>query len=340
MSLTEPQRALFNLLQNQNKKVEKTLYYPGPYWDYKTKKIAYWLKKNGLNNFRSIDSGVGASYTDGFSIDYRKELGFKGRLLSSVFSLPFLNKIFEKQVDIARKLFLEKIYFQSKILSKSEKVKLLLSKYKIENSVSFSCADKIRFENKEYSTHYLSFLERIDNLSSFSDFTKINSFMEIGGGYGGNIHLLVQNFKNLKKIIYVDIFPNLFVGTEYLKFHFGSAVKDYSLFHDSDEIRFSEDDELEIICIPSWALEKVKSKVDKFHNCASFQEMKVDQVRNYKRLIKNILDKNSIDLIVYTHPVKNALDPKVIHEIFDGNLTERRFPDTLQSLPCAYLTSL
>ena len=195
MSLTEPQRALFNLLQNQNKKVEKTLYYPGPYWDYKTKKIAYWLKKNGLNNFRSIDSGVGASYTDGFSVDYRKELGFKGRLLSSVFSLPFLNKIFEKQVDIARKLFLEKIYFQSKILSKSEKVKLLLSKYKIENSVSFSCADKIRFENKEYSTHYLSFLERIDNLSSFSDFTKINSFMEIGGGYGGNIHLLVQNFK-------------------------------------------------------------------------------------------------------------------------------------------------
>ena len=142
------------------------------------------------------------------------------------------------------------------------------------------------------------------------------------------------------KFSFIDIFPNLFVGTEYLKFHFGSAVKDYSLFHDSDEIRFSEDDELEIICIPSWALEKVKSKVDKFHNCASFQEMKVDQVRNYKRLIKNILNKNSIDLIVYTHPVKNALDPKVIHEIFDGNLTERRFPDTLQSLPCAYLTSL
>ena len=44
--------------------------------------------------------------------------------------------------------------------------------------------------------------------------------------------------------------------------------------------------------------------------------------------------------VSYTHPVKNALDPKVIHKIFDGSLTERRFPDTLQSLPCAYLTSL
>ena len=346
MSLTKPQRVLFNLLQNHSVKIKNTLYYPGPYWDYKTKKITYWLKKNGLNNFRSIDSSVGTSYTDGFSVDVRRELGFKGRFLSLFFSLPLVNKIFKKQVDTARYLFLEKIFLQGEVLSKSEKIKSLLSKYKIENSVSFGCAKKISFKNIEYSTHYLSFLERIDNLSTFSDFKKINSLMEIGGGYGANIHLLIQNFKNLKKIFYVDIFPNIFVGTEYLKSHFGNAVKDYSVFCDSDEIRFNDDNELEIICIPNWALEKVKSKIDKFHNCASFQEMKIEQVKNYKRLIENILNKNSIDLIIYAGWEKNnTLSPEVINEIFDGNLIERKFIDTVENSAgninsLTYLTSL
>jgi len=122
MSLTKPQRVLFNLLQDHSVKIKNTLYYLGPYWDYKTKKITYWLKKNGLNNFRSTDSFVGTSYTDSFSIDVRKELGFKGRFLSSFFSLPLLNKIFKKQVDIARYLFLEKISLQSEVSSLVEKI--------------------------------------------------------------------------------------------------------------------------------------------------------------------------------------------------------------------------
>ena len=332
MNLTKPQRVLFNLLDDHNKRIKNPLYYPGSYWDYKTKKITYWLKKKGLNNFRSIDSAVGTSFTDGFSIDCRNEMGSRGRILGSFFSLPLLNRIFKKQVDISRELFSNKINLQSKVLSKSSKVRLLLSKYKIENSVSFGCADKIIFEKKEYSTQYLSFLERIDNISSFSNLKKINSLMEIGGGYGGNIHLLVQNFKNLKKIIYVDIFPNLFVGTEYLRSHFGSAVKDYSVYDGLDEIKFNNDKELEIICIPNWALKKVKSKIDKFHNCASFQEMKIDQVKNYKQLIDNILNKNAIDLIVYTGPGKNnTLSPKIINEVFGGNLIERKFLDTVEN---------
>ena len=346
MSLTKPQRVLFNLLQDHNKKIKNTIYYPGPYWDYKTKKITYWLKKRGLKNFRSIDSAVGTSFTDGFSIDCRNEMGSKGRMLGLVFSLPLLNKIFKKQVDISRELFSNQIYLQNEVLNKSEKIGLLLSKYEIENSVSFGCANKIVFKNKEYSIQYLSFLERIDNMSSFSDFGQINSLMEIGGGYGGNIHLLLQNYKNLKKIIYVDIFPNLFIGTEYLRSHFGSAVKDYTLYHDKDEIKFNNDNKLEIICIPNWVLEKVKSKVEKFHNCASFQEMEIDQVKNYKRLIKNILNKNSVDLIVYTGSEKNTtLSPKIINEIFDGSLIERKFLDTVEdsrgnSAPYVYLTSL
>ena len=56
-------------------------------------------------------------------------------MLTSVFSLPLLNKIFKKQVDISRELFSNKIYLQNEVLNKSEKIGLLLSKYEIENSV-------------------------------------------------------------------------------------------------------------------------------------------------------------------------------------------------------------
>ena len=90
------------------------------------------------------------------------------------------------------------------------------------------------------------------------------------------------------------------------------------------------------------ALEKIKSKIDKFTNCASFQEMEIDQVKNYKRIIKNILNKNSIDLIIYPGWEKNnTLSPHIINEIFDGHLIERKFYDAVDTrVSLTYLTSL
>ena len=74
--------------------------------------------------------------------------------------------------------------------------------------------------------------------------------------------------------------------------------------------------------------------------------MKIEQVKNYKRLIENILNKNSIDLIIYAGWEKNnTLSPEVINEIFDGNLIERKFIDTVENSAgninsLTYLTSL
>ena len=109
--------------------------------------------------------------------------------------------------------------------------------------------------------------------------------MEIGGGFGANIHLLLENFKNIKKIFYIDIVPNLFVGTEYLRGLFGKSVKDYSTTRNQSEISFEKNNILEIICIPPWEMKKISSKVESFHNAASFQEMSFEQVENYKNLI-------------------------------------------------------
>ena len=69
--------------------------------------------------------------------------------------------------------------------------------------------------------------DRIDILSKKFDFTKIKTYFEIGGGFGSNIHFLLTNFKNIKKVIYLDVVPNICVGTEYLRYFYKENVKDY-----------------------------------------------------------------------------------------------------------------
>ena len=340
MPLTKNQKELLDILQKHNKKIKNSLYDPGPYWDYKTKKIIYWLNKKGLDSFRGLDSGVGTSYCDNIPNDIRFELGAKGRLIGRLFSLPFLNKIFNLQVNLSHTHILRNIEYESRFLEKSERVKYLISKYKIENSVSFGCVRKMKYQTHLYSNIYLDFIDRIDNLNSKFDFSKIGSLMELGGGFGGNIHLLVQNFKNIKKIIYVDMFPNIFVGTEYLRSHYGNSVKDYSKFCNSSKIEFEKNDDLEIICIPNWMLDKVHSKIDKFHNSASFQEMTIDQVSNYKNLILKILNKNYISIIVYKGWEKNnTLSADVIKKIFNNSLKNVELSHLSRSEDLIYLIS-
>ena len=80
MKLDINQSKLLKLLEKDNYACKNNLYKPGPYWDYKTKKILYWLKKNGIENFRGHSSGVGTSFTDSSVLDIRNELGNKGRI--------------------------------------------------------------------------------------------------------------------------------------------------------------------------------------------------------------------------------------------------------------------
>ena len=87
--------------------------------------------------------------------------------------------------------------------------------------------------------HYLVMADRINNLSSLFNFRKMNSFFEIGGGFGANIHFLLTNYPNIKKVIYLDTVPNIYVGTEYLRFHYKEKVRDYTSTKKLYEICFS-----------------------------------------------------------------------------------------------------
>jgi putative sugar O-methyltransferase len=82
---------------------------------------------------------------------------------------------------------------------------------------------------------------------------------EIGGGFGASVHILLQNYPDLKKVLYLDIAPNLYLGTEYFRALYPSSIRHYM---ETNSIRFREDDSLEILCNAPWQIECVDEGVE------------------------------------------------------------------------------
>ena len=334
-----------NLLQkllSDEKKNNRDLYSAGRYWNYKNLRSTYHIKKNGIKNFRGISDGIGSSFSDNEILDVRKEFNIKGRIVGKLFNLPFLKRIFDTQLKITRGHLNESIQNLSIVYQKNIEVLSLLEKYKFRNTTEFGCIKKMNLYNNEYSIHYLNMADRVEKLSNKFDFKKINSYFEIGGGFGSNIHFLVTNFPNIKKIIYLDIVPNIYVGTEYLRFHYKENVKDYLSYKEKGKISFSQDNNLEIICVPPWEIEKLDIEIDHFHNAASFVEMPETTINNYCKYIKKFNTKQ-ISLISYDGYNPNTTsNPELLNIFFDNNL-EIEWKDTLikdYNRKLIYLTSV
>ena len=312
------------LLKNliaEEKKINTKLYSSGPYWNYKNAKAILEIKKKGLNNFRGLNSGVGTGYASNLVLDIRSELGWKGRLISKVFQLPLIKKIFDLQLFHTKVHINEYLHLMSIVYKNNINVKELINKYKFINTTEFGCVKKFNYEKKEYSTLYLDMADRIDKLSLKFNFSKVNSFLEIGGGFGANIHFLITNFPNIKKIVYIDAVPNIYVGTEYLRHFYKDSVKDFLTTKKINEITFSNDDSLEIICIPPWEIEKLNVNIDHFHNAASFVEMPEYVVENYSKFIRKFNTKE-ISLISYDkYDEKTTFKPEKLNSFFDNKLS-------------------
>tara|TARA_Y100001970_G_scaffold92161_1_gene116322 strand:- start:757 stop:1767 length:1011 start_codon:yes stop_codon:yes gene_type:complete len=332
---------LLNQLITDEKKFKKDLYSSGPYWNYKNSITIKEIKKKGLKDFRGYSTGIGYSFTDSLVLDIKNELNWKGRLVRGIFALPFLKKIFEGQLRITKNHLTDYLNNLSVVYANNENVLKLINKYKFNNTVDFGCLKKFKIKDKEYSTHYLDMADRIDKLSFKFDFSKLNSYFEIGGGFGAFTHLLITNFPNIKKIIYLDIVPNIYVGTEYLRSHFGESVKDYLNFKNQKEISFTNNNSLEIFCIPPWEIEKLNIKVDHFHNAASFVEMPHEVIKNYCKYIKK-LNIRDISLISYEkYDPKTTFKPDKLNNYFDNSLNVFRHSKLIDDYKIneIYLTS-
>ena len=133
--------------------------------------------------------------------------------------------------------------------------------------------------------HYLKLLHEHDRLAQNLDFTRLSSIFEIGGGFGVNVHLLLENYPNVRKVVYLDIPPNLYIGTQYLRAFYPEAIQDYRVTRELDRITFKENKKLEILCVAPWQIERLSVPLDLFYNAHSFVEMPEAVVQNYAKFI-------------------------------------------------------
>mgnify|MGYP006156829533 CR=1 FL=1 len=311
-----------NLLKQliiDEKKINNKLYSAGPYWEDKAKRASLEIKRFGLGQFRGSNSNVGGSFADNEVLDART-IYFLGRerfyaFLTNIYPI---NKIFKLQLRKTKQHFENYLNLKQENYKNSSRVKYLLNKYKLKNTVEFGCINKFSLGDKSYSFHYLNLLSEHDYLADFVNYKNINSVFEIGGGFGVNIHILLQNYPNIKKILYLDIVPNLFIGTEYLKHFYKDAVLDYNSTRNNPKIKFSKNNDLKIICIAPWQIEKVDCSIDYFHNSHSFIEMTENIIRNYVKYIEKFCsNKSQIVLTTYTKNTSAHLDiVKIINNVF------------------------
>jgi putative sugar O-methyltransferase len=293
---------LLNLMVEDAENLEG-IYKPGPYWADKIKLAVKEIKKFGLSDFRGYKNGLLTSFGDNAALDTRTNYNFGIRSIFKKINqdiYPF-NRMFNSQVKLTYKYFYELNDYKNIHLTNSVRVKNLIQKYKLNfDTTRGGCLTYLELNGNNISHHYLQLLDTLDSIDNKINISNKKTFFEIGGGFGVNTHLIIELFK-IKKIVYLDIAPNLYVGTQYLKSFYGERVFDYRKCKNMDDISFSDSDELEIYCITPDQIDKINSRIDLFHNAHSFVEMPENVIRNYAKKIESILSKNNsaISLVSY-----------------------------------------
>ena len=319
----------FNNLKKAKFKKTIQIFNPSSFWKKKTNLIEKSIIKNGINSFRSFNQGSGTSFTDTIDYSILTEETFTNsweyKIAASIyFFLPrfIKNKLinFLKQNNKSVLRYIDKsIYYQQKYAENNKAVLDIVENYNCENTLNFECKNKIKINNKEISLHYLEELNLINAKKDIFKQSKV--IIEIGGGFGSFTHNILTNFKNVKKIIYLDMFPQIFLGYEYLKKIFQKNV-----FYLNDEIKkfeFKNDDSLEICCILPNQLEKINSKVDLLVNNNSFIEMSPDQVKFYISNIGNINKEQNYKIFVSSYNFEQYSDQRISFDVL-GDLLEKK----------------
>ena len=108
---------------------------------------------------------------------------------------------------------------------------------------------------------------------------------------------------------------------------------------DLDSISFSNNNDLEILCLPVWQIEKLSVEMDYFHNSHSFVEMPQSVVENYYYFIKKNMKINSyFSLISYLgFDLSTTYDPLLINRIFENLLKINYFTNCLKKKKNVFL---
>ena len=311
---------------------QTSLYRPGPYWEGYCARITNAIRYYGLKNFRS-NSLITNGYVEALPISpfdlpapnsWKEKIKRKvaqSRILKRYLFYPYHWLFILKYVDslIYQYQRYKNFYYEHKLASWYSKFSTL---YNFPNTLvgNPNAFSKISINNEEIGSEYINAFIDVHNFSKVIDFSKINSVFEIGCGFGAFAHTLLHLYPNIKKYIYLDIPPILYVGTQYLKYFYGEKVRDYRQMRKLDRINFSTSDDREIIAICPWQIEKIEADIDFFWNSYSFQEMTSDILVNYMKNFKSILNKNSkIGLRTYTEVNSKTISPEDLKNTIQKN---------------------
>lgn len=157
----------------------------------------------------------------------------------------------------------------------------------MSESTAGSPTEQLTFEGRRHSRSSLNYLRGLVMLKRAVPDLRIDTVLEIGGGYGTLGEILVPQNPGLRYID-VDIPPVAAVATYYLQQVLGAdQVLDYGATRDAEKIEIDQiAQRAAVLC--SWQLPKLVGSVDLFANFISFQEMEPDVVANYARLVTGL----------------------------------------------------
>lgn len=256
---------------------QSALYKPGPYWAPYQRRVIAAIHRHGIAQFRRR-----ADICKGFAdpgIIWPSDLwwGWKGAMKRAISDMPLVRPIVQEYRAMEENTETSLRAMQAAWFER------VLPDLDLPDTTGAGAGDLVRLGDRDYSRQYLLSALRSVNVTRAVRFDKMRAVMEIGGGFGFWPHLMLHRYPALRKVVYLDIPPMIYLATQYLKmFH---PVRDYRETRLLPEIRFRDDDSVEIICLCPWQIEKFRSPIDLLWNIASFSEMPPAIVRNYGKHI-------------------------------------------------------
>jgi putative sugar O-methyltransferase len=318
-TIVEDKTLLKIMLLDQN--IANPIFQPGEYWSTKTKNSTKRILNSPLNLFRSSDSLIGLSYADNLALDVSRMIspGWKTQLLRQMRRIPPIGYVVDKQVALTRWYYEEMMAVKQFVIANNPNVHQLLENWEMPFSLQGGAEAYYEIDGKQVSEIYLNMLSRHQIYAGIVDFKSARTFCEIGGGFGANVHLILSNYENIRKVIYIDVAPNLYVATQYLKSFFGDSVLDYQKVKAVGEFNFANNDELEILCIAPWQMDQISVELDIFQNDCSFVEMPVSVIQKYQQILQTWDVKNNCSMLIGSYlpfDPKTTLDPKSLPGLF------------------------
>jgi putative sugar O-methyltransferase len=273
---------------------QASVYRPGSEWAGKILGMSDEIRTQGLANFRS-GNAIGRSYSDAIVFDLTTQWdlrSWKRRALKRFIEIPHVNQFLIQPFIRRLEEYFNSMQRYRNLYYRAEYGELfgrLFSLYDLPDTFVGNPRQVLEINGvQQQSLTYVQRLLLIHNYSQKVDFKKVRTVFEIGGGVGTNAHLLLHLFPNIRKYIYLDIPPVIYVATQYLKHFFPGEVDDYRRTRSLDIIKVSEDDKRQIITICPWQLPTVEAEVDLVWNSASFEEMDISTVHQYSEHVKRL----------------------------------------------------